>query len=122
MPLYVDPALIDREAARMTAQASAPAEQDRGIGWGPYAALAGGNVFDTLTTVDALRSGRGKEGNPLLGQNPAVIAALKLLATVPEALVLRWLGKDHPTVAKALGYGIGGLGAAVGARNLMVGR
>src|SRR3990167_555373 len=98
-------------------------EGPTGAGWAPYAAVIGGNAADALTTMQAIRSGRGREGNPLLPQSPAAIAGMKAALTVPEVWAMRALTKaGHPRIAKAIGYGIGALGGAMAVRNHRGGR
>jgi len=93
------------------------------IGWGPYAALMAGNAADIGSTWQAIESGRGREGNPVLPHSPAAIMGLKAAATIPEALIMKSLADHgHPTAGKILGYAVGALGAGLAAHNSQVGR
>lgn len=115
MPL--DYSAADRYA--QTAPAPTP-EKKSGIGKGPYAALIAGNAADLASTVYALESGKGREGNPLLGQNPYVIAGAKIGATLTLGYLMKALAKEHPKAAKAVGYLVGGSMGALAARNVAV--
>jgi hypothetical protein len=117
MPL--DYSAADRYAQTAPAP-TPPTEKKKGMGKGPYAALIAGNAADLASTVYALESGKGKEANPVLGQNPYVIAGAKVGATLTMAFLLKSLAKDHPKIAKALGYSVGGAMGALGARNIAV--
>ena len=84
-------------------------------------ATIGGNLFDGLTTIAALKSGHARETNPLLGQKPTRILVIKGLFTVPQLLAEKHLADHgHPTAAKWLGYAVGGFGVAFAVRNLHV--
>lgn len=118
---------LKRALAASTVPATTETAQDTksssGVGWGPYAALIGGNLADSASTWAALSSGRGREANGALPSSAPSIMGLKMAASVPEALVMKYLGDHgHPTLGKALGYGIGALGAGLAAHNSQVGR
>lgn len=125
MPLDLGPEAIRRYAllAQMDGAdaGQAPPAPSKGIGWGPYAALAGGEAADILSTLHAKAHG-AHESNPILGDFGPGAIALKAGMAVPMAVLMRQLDKSgHDKLAKFLGYGSGaGLGA-VAARNMMVG-
>src|SRR5262245_20668277 len=122
MPIDLSPEAIRRYA--LLRQLNGPDPQDdsssdaRGIGWGPYAALAGGEAADILSTLYAKAHG-AHETNPVLGDFGPSAIALKAALAVPMALWMRHLDRtDHDKLAKLLGYGSGaGLGA-IAAHNL----
>lgn len=111
-------ALVQQPAVR-----SDPAEapKKKGVGIAPYAALAGGNAADVLSTWYALSHG-AHEGNGLLPSGMAGIAATKAALTLPELLAMHFIGKTHPTIAKILGFAGGGVGAAMATHNLRLGK
>jgi hypothetical protein len=94
------------------------------VGVTPYLVLTVGNSLDLLTTVQAMTSGRGQEGNPLFRQTtPAGLVAIKTGSTVAVALLMRHLGQHgHPRLAKVLGYSLGIGLTGIAARNARVGR
>jgi hypothetical protein len=131
MPAF-DPAML--RAAVMQRLAEHPDEagaepvgeapEKKGIGIGPYAAVAGGNAADLISTRIALGREGAREGNPLLANsNAAGMTAAKAGSAALVMLIMRQLAKSgHPTAAKALGYGTGvGLGA-VAAHNMTQGK
>lgn len=88
----------------------------KSIGIAPYAAVFGGQGGDLLTTALGLSREGGRETNPI-GATPVVASKVALMAAVP--LLMRYLEKhDHPTLAKVLGYGVGGAGAVPAAWNI----
>lgn len=94
------------------------------IGRAPYLALVAGNSADLVTTLHALHSGRGKEGNAVMVSAgiPGLIA-MKVAGTVGIAWAMKKVGADgHPKVAKALGYVAGIALAGVSYHNARVGR
>jgi len=119
-------AIAASQATDDTQHASVSPDQESdgtSIGWGPYAALMAGNAADIGSTWQAIESGRGREGNPVLPHSPAAIMGLKAAATIPEALIMKSLADHgHPTAGKILGYAVGALGAGLAAHNSQVGR
>lgn len=107
------------------AGASAVGEPEKkGIGIAPYAAVAGGNAADLVSTRIALGREGAREGNPMLANSGAAgMTAAKAGSAALVMLIMRQLAKSgHPTAAKALGYGTGvGLGA-VAAHNMTQGK
>jgi hypothetical protein len=80
-------------------------------------------VADTITTVRAMESGRGREANPLLASlSPGRIALVKA-AVATAVTVLTWkLRKKHPRlIAVTLGALSAGM-SYVAYRNTQVGR
>lgn len=124
-PLF-SPAAIERYAdpARLTQDAPAPAPTMKkgGIGPWPYVASALGDGLDALTTVQAIRSGRGREANPILGRGLPMQMAVKAAGSVGILWALRRIARDHPTLAKIIGYGNGIGKGALAVRNTQVGR
>ena len=117
MPLYDPAKLPPLEDGTSTSEVL----PQGGVGVGPYAALAGGQIADILSTLHAKQNG-GVEGNPLLGEFGAKDIALKGAMSLPMVLLMRHLGKSgHPTLAKALGYGAGAALGGVAAHNMTVG-
>lgn len=122
MPLDLSAASIANLQPQM-AQVGQPSaiSPEHGIGAGPYAAMVGGNAADLASTIYAIQSGRGAEGNPTLKHlGLPGIAAAKVGGTVLTALLMKRLAVDHPTIAKALGYIEGGAYGLVAAHNLSV--
>ena len=99
---------------------AATAPQDKSIGAGPYAALAGGQAADILSTIYAKQHG-AREGNPLLGNFGPKDIALKAGLTLPMILLMRHLDKTgHDKLAKWLGYGSGAALGGVAANNIRI--
>lgn len=126
MPLMPPDATVRREAMRMQPQQPPQAEGKTGIGPWPYMAMAAGNGADAITTLRAITSGRGKEGNPMMPKGAVGIGLAKAAGTVTLALLMRKLAKSHKKsdrdVAKALGYIDAGLMAGLAIRNEAVTR
>ncbi len=121
MPLDTNGPEVQAAIAQM-AQASDRPTRD-GIGLAPYLALIGGNGADLATTLQAISSGRGREGNPVLAKmGPGGIAAMKVGGTAGIALLMKQLAKEHPDLAKWIGYLNGGAMGALAVRNATVGR
>ena len=98
-------------------RATAAAESPR---WS-YVVFGAGQAADALTTTLAIRSGRAREGNPLLPGDPGKIIAMKSLLAVPQVIGLRYLATHgHPKLAKMFGYGIGAGSGVVAWRNTRV--
>lgn len=120
-----------RQAARRTPIAilflalfvSVPASA-QSLGPAPYVVLALGSSVDLATTLDAIHSGRGQEGNPLLSHGgDAGLIAVKVVSTAAVAVLMTSLAKrGHPRVATILGYVLGGGLTVLAARNARVGR
>lgn len=90
----------------------------------PYAVVIAGNVADIWTTQRAFDRGL-VEGNPLLGQHPkfSTLVATKVATTAVTILAMRTLASHgHPTLAKVLGYTLGGVTLAVAGHNERAGR
>lgn len=87
------------------------------------AALIGGNAADLGTTVDTIRSGRGREKSPLAKNlNLPAMGLMKGIGTAGETYALNKLAEKHPKLAKALAVGGGAALGAVAYRNTRVGR
>ena len=83
----------------------------------------GGSMADLFTTLAVLNSNSGREVNPILGQNPARIIAMKSLLLVPQLMAEHHLAKHgHPKAAMWLGIALGGLGTAMAVHNMNLGR
>src|SRR6185369_5169624 len=64
----------------------------------------GGTLADLFTTLAVIGNGTGRELNPVLGQHPAQIIAMKSALLVPQLLAERHLARrDHPKAAMWLG-------------------
>ncbi len=87
----------------------------------PYAALVGGQAADLLTTKAALKRPGTREANPIMGGMKQQML-IKSAGTIGEILAMRAMGKNHPKLAKAIGYAGGSIGAIVAAHNATVGR
>ena len=96
-------------------------EKKKGIGVFPYAAFVAGQVADGWTTKQALDRG-AKEWNPLMGQSIGRILATKAGMNAGVLLAIKSLAKDHPKIAKALGYAGGTIGALAAGHNMRVAR
>jgi hypothetical protein len=90
----------------------------------PYLVLTVGSAVDLGTTLQALHSGRGQEGNPFLSHGgDAGLIAGKVVSTAALLFVMRQIGlKGHPRIAAVIGYAGGAALAGLGARNAQVGR
>lgn len=76
-----------------------PKKETAGVG--PYAAIAGSNAADILTSL----LGRGKEANPANFDTTALVMN-KLMSTLIPMLLVKYLSDSgHPTAAKIAGYG-----------------
>lgn len=104
------------------AQAAVP--ESHRVGPGPYLALLGGEAADLGTTLSAIQSGRGTEGNPLLahGGTAGLVAGKAGTALLLAYLMHRLAADGHPTAAQSLGYIAGGSYGALAAHNAMVGK
>jgi len=107
----------DEDTATKLSQTPEPKKS--GIGIVPYAAFAAGQVADGWTTKQALDRG-AKEWNPLMGQSIGRILATKAGMNAGVLLAMRALAKDHPKIAKALGYAGGTIGALAAGHNMRV--
>lgn len=123
-PDVIKQAVLKRlqEQPMQSEQAATAQVPDKGIGIGPYAAMLGGQAADIGTTVSALTSGAGREGNPVLAKmGPAGIAGLKGGLALLTAMAMRKLDKSgHDKAAKILGYASGAATGAVAANNYRV--
>ena len=83
----------------------------------------GGTLADLFTTLSVINSGSGREANPILGESPARIIAMKSLLLVPQLLAERHLAKHgHPKAAMWLGIALGGMGTALAIHNMNISR
>jgi hypothetical protein len=83
----------------------------------------GGTLADLFTTLSVINSNSGREANPILGQSPAQIIAVKSALLVPQLLAEHHLATHgHPKAAMWLGIALGGLGTAMAIHNMNVGR
>jgi hypothetical protein len=83
----------------------------------------GGSLADLFTTLAVLNNNSGREVNPILGQHPGQIIAMKSALLVPQLLAERHLAKHgHPKAAMWLGIALGGLGTAMAVHNMNLGR
>ena len=98
-------------------------KKDPSIGMAPYAAHWGGELADLGTTIAALKSGRGRESNPLLGQNPWVMSGVKLGVAGALHAIMRHLDRTgHDKAAKIIGYVNGAAKGGIALHNSQVGR
>lgn len=82
----------------------------------------GGTLADLFTTLSVINSNAGREVNPILGQSPARIIAMKSALLVPQLLAEHHLASHgHPKAAMWLGVALGGLGTAMAIHNMNVG-
>lgn len=77
-----------------------------------------GGAADIISTNWGLRHG-DHEINPLLSSNPTKNAIGQGLTDVGIQLLIHKLNKNHPTMAKILGYGDAAFGAGGTAMTLM---
>jgi hypothetical protein len=122
MPIFDDESL-KRAASEVTQPPQADYTQDtKPVGAWPYAAMTLGNMADLGTTLYALKSGKGKEGNPAMkGLNTPGMVAAKVAETALIAYAMRELQKNHKTTAaKILGYTLGGAMGALATNNMRV--
>jgi hypothetical protein len=86
-------------------------------------ATIAGNVFDTVTTVAGMNSGRVRETNPVLGQHPARVVVFKSLLVIPVLLAEKHLvNTGHPTIARAMGFAVGGFSSTLAIHNIRAAR
>lgn len=86
-------------------------------------ALVGSGVADLVTTRQAIDSGRGREGNPLLDHGvwtQGLLKAAGISAVMGGAFLLEMQGK--PVIAHVLRGAISGLWIAISVRNDRLGR
>jgi len=109
--------------ALLLAAVPASAQSRPTLGLAPYAAVLAGSALDLHTTLAALSSGLGQEGNPLLshGGTPGLVA-VKSASTVGMLLMVRLVGKTHPKAARVLGYAVGAGLSGLALHNARVGR
>jgi len=110
--------------ALLLAAVPASAQDRPRLGPAPYLVMVLGSTVDLSTTLVALHTGAGQEGNPFLAHTgtPGLVGG-KVAATAGLAYLMRHLAKHgHPRVATVLGYTAGIALAGVGARNAQVGR
>lgn len=81
-----------------------------------------GNAADLVSTELAVRRAGIVEANPIMGRSPGQRVAVKAAATAAQVWMVQRIGRTHPTVAKVLGYGIGGLMGSVALHNARIGR
>lgn len=64
------------------------------------------NLVDAVQTAVALRSGRVREANPLLGDNPSTITVIGYKAAVGGVhyAMTRWIMREHPRFARLFQY------------------
>lgn len=83
----------------------------------------GGVTADTASTVYALRQPGAQEANPLLGQSPSRIVALKAATAVPVLLVERWAATHHhERLAVVIGAVVGGVTFGAAVHNVQLGK
>lgn len=93
------------------------------IGAVPYLALVGGQTADTLSTLHAWGAGRGRlrEANPLIGNHPARLIALKAGGATAIALIMRGLeqspSRKTRMAARIIGYAGGSIGVLAAVHN-----
>lgn len=94
------------------------------VGPAPYVVLTLGSSVDLATTLEAIHSGRGQEGNPFLSHGgDAGLVTVKVVSTAAVAVLMNSLAKrGHPRAAAILGYVVGGTLTLVAAHNAKVGR
>ena len=111
---------LDYSAAdRYAQEAPAPPKASKSIGKAPYAALIAGSLGDLLSTVVALKNPKLKEGNPVLGQNPLVIAGAKAAGTGTIGALMHMADKkDHDKFAKGIAIAVTALNAALTVNNV----
>lgn len=64
------------------------------------------NVIDAVQTAVALKSGRMREANPLMGANPSTITVIGYKAAVGGVhyALTRWIMREHPRFARLFQY------------------
>jgi len=64
------------------------------------------NLVDAVQTAVALRSGRIREANPLMGDNPSTIMVIGYKAAAGGAhyALTRWIMREHPRFARLFQY------------------
>lgn len=83
----------------------------------------GGTLADLFTTLSVINTNAGREANPILGQSPGRIIAVKSALLVPQLIAEHHLATHgHPKAAMWLGVALGGLGTAMAIHNMNVGR
>jgi hypothetical protein len=109
----------DPQAARTSATTTAATPSS---GQPAMMMTIGGGLADLFTTLSVINSNSGREVNPILGQSPARIIAIKSALLVPQLLAEHHLASHgHPKAAMWLGVALGGLGTAMAIHNMNVG-
>lgn len=91
----------------------------------PAVTLSALEAGDIVTTVRALESGRGREGNGLMAPivtNKTAMIATKVGVTALTIWIAARLHREHPKIAKVALWSINGVMAGVVANNLAVTR
>jgi hypothetical protein len=106
----------EREASAKTTPTPSPSSQPAIL------MTVGGTLADLFTTLSVINSSSGREANPILGESPARIIAVKSALLLPQLLAEHHLAKHgHPKAAMWLGIALGGLGTAMAIHNMNVG-
>lgn len=93
-----------------------PDQTLRAMQWG----IVGSQLADALTTIRAIQSGAGREGNPAMvwaASNPALLTTVKLGTAIGLNYGLSRLAKRHRTAALVLGFAVVGSVSTVAIRN-----
>lgn len=88
-------------------EAPAPDRPKHVSPWAQFATLAGHGA-DAASTIYALKQG-ASEANPLYGEHPSAgkVAAVKGGTAALQMLMQHFVGKSHPGLANAMGFGTG---------------
>ena len=87
------------------------------------AAFAGVQIADLHSTHQAVNSGRGREGNPLMGTGSDAQAILiKSGITATAIFTAHHLNKQHPVLARVMLYSMTAVIAGVSYRNYRLSR
>lgn len=126
MPLTIDPKMIDalvqRQIAAQQAQV-APAQSDEERG-GPSTLAkilyASGGGADAASTLYGLKTGLGRENNPMVNWAPknAQVPIGAAMEVDSLALLNKILGKKHPKIMSAAMMGLGALHGGLAATNM----
>jgi hypothetical protein len=126
MPINIDPKLIDELVKRQiaieqTAQpVVSPVQEKSGPSKLAKIVYAAGGGADAASTLIGLKSGLGKEDNPLVNWAPknAQVPLGAAMEVGSLALLNKILGKNHPKVMSAAMMGLGALHGGLSIANM----
>lgn len=86
------------------------------------AAIILGNLGDAISTELALQRGGVREGSVVMSQRMTQRLALKAAGTAAQVWIVGRIGKEHPKLAKVVGFSAGAFFGGVTIHNVRVSR